>query len=84
VPPKKTASSTAKRPAAKAAKKVTKRPTKVTKKAPKKVAKKAVHKGLPSASTVWVEIGPLWLEQHKANPRELIVREVHSRRVQQP
>jgi hypothetical protein len=86
---KKTAKATAKS----SAKKVTKKATKVTKKAPKKVAKKAtktvakkavLRDQLPSASTVWVEIGPIWLERHPSRPRELIVREVHSRRVQEP
>ena len=72
-----------------AAKKVTKKATKPTKKATKKVtktvAKKAVLKDrLPSASTVWLEIGPIWLERHPSKPRELIVREVHSRRIQEP
>jgi hypothetical protein len=86
---KKTASSTAKSSASKAAKKVTKKATKPTKKATKKVtktvAKKAVLRDrLPTASTVWLEIGPIWLERHPSKPRELLVREVHSRRIQEP
>jgi hypothetical protein len=35
------------------------------------------------ASTVWVEIGPIWLERNPKRINEVIVSEIHTRRIKQ-
>ena len=50
----------------------------------KKITQTAVIKD-PGAlrSTVWLEIGPIWMERHPTRPEELIIKEISTRRTQQ-